>query len=249
MLSVLAHLVFGAILAVGLYWAVTTDDSKDMQGGLGLAILGATILVFLVVRRVRRKRATRRTLSQDVRDVVLFGYPMSRYLARAASFAALAVSFHLMSQVYDVSESKPWLLTAGFWVFAGLVLLALIEMRARARLSLSPQGLDYSWFRVGMIPWHDIRGLRLTGSHRDEMIALDVVARERDRYPSLRERLFGSFDRSPLGSEFAITTKSFGEKTELVADEIKRRIEAFGNTHTSLDHQQDSPQVTPTEAP
>lgn len=244
MLSALGHLTFGAILAVGLYWAVTADDSTGVQGGLGLAILGATILVSLIARPVWRKRATRRRASQNVRDVVVFGYPMSRYLARAAGCSALAVSFHLLAQV---SERKSWLLSAGFWVIAGIALLALVAMHARTRLGLSPQGLDYSRLKVGVIPWHDIRGLRLAGEERDEGMVLDVVMRERPTH--FMERLLRGLDRTTPLSEFAITPAMFGETSELVADEINRRIKAFGKTRTSLDRQQDSPQETPTEAP
>jgi hypothetical protein len=250
-LNIFVCLAMSGLLAFGIRVAVTADDPRSLQEGLGLAVLGGTLLVAVAAWLIRQRYAERRTISKDVHEHLLFR--RSRYfnIAAAVMFALIALSFYLLDQAGSMSERRAWLLPVGMWLCAGVALsgLLLTIKRLTLTLMLSPEGLYYSPFAVGVITWRDVRGIQIKTLGRIELIVLDIATPEKYKSTHPIRRLSWGLDRKVLGSEFAIMADTLGEKTELIADEIRRRIKAFGKGRADSDVLPNPIQATVPEAP
>lgn len=247
-LNILACLVMSGLFAFGIHAAVTADDTRGVQEGLALALFGGTLSVATMVWIVRQRSIGRRAVSSNVNERLLLQRSKSFKLAGVAMFTLLALSFYLFDQAGSASERRAWLVPAGMWLFVGIALCALLMMFKSITLKLSPEGLDYSPFAVGVIAWRDVRGLQLRTLGRSELIVLDVSGPEKYKTTHRIRRMSLGLDRRVLGSEFAILAESVAERGDLIADEIRRRIVAFGDGRARPHNSPHSSQATLPEA-
>jgi hypothetical protein len=150
----------------------------------------------------------------------------------------LAAAFYLIMQ--PAPERKLWFFQTGFALFAPLALIAVLTMGRRVSLTLTREGLDYTPFRIGLISWRGIRWFQIKRLRYFDAITLDIVAPERYRSRNILRRM--------LGEHFDVSPTVFGQDTEWLAYEIKKRITAFG-PRSKASRAPNSSHDTSTEAP
>jgi len=199
----------------GIHAAVTGNQLVPGYDGLGIALFGGAMLAAAVWQQVGKVAHPDRP-SSSATDVLILIQPVRKRMVMAALFVIVAVAS------YRLFRSSPdrLLFQAAFVVFGVMALVAMLAVGQRVSLTLTREGLDYSPFRVGLISWRDIRGVQIKRLRYFDTITLDVVAPESYRSRHILRRIFGArFDVSPT---------IFGQDTEWVASEIKKRIVAFG---------------------
>jgi hypothetical protein len=232
-------LIAGYILLVamffgGVYSAVTGTQLAPGYDGIGVALFSGLVLAAAVWTQ-SRKTAAVAGVNTKATDVLVFVMPVRKRLMAATLLTGLSAAFYLLMQ--SAPERKLWFFQAGFALFAALALVAVLTIGRQVSLTLTREGLDYTPFRVGLILWRDIRGFQIKRLRYFDSIALDIVAPERYRSRHILRRI--------LGAHFDVSPTIFGQDTEWLASEIKKRIVAFGPRARELS----SSFNTSTEAP
>jgi hypothetical protein len=205
------------MFVLGIYSAATGSRFLAGYDGLGIALFFGAILVCATWMRSRTAASVARSSGQ-ANEVLVLTVPARKRLILAAIFVALAVGSYLLME--SAPARRALLFQLIFALFASVALMALIAASGRVSLTLTREGLDYTPFRVGLISWRDIRGFKIKRFRHLDAIALDIVAPEKYRSRHILRRI--------LGAHFDVSPTIFGQDTEWLASEIKKRITAFG---------------------
>jgi hypothetical protein len=233
-----SYIFFAALFALGVYSAVTGSELVPGYSGLGIALFAGAVLLGGFWWRAKRQ-APDQVSSENATDVIRLTMPFGKKLLPAAILVAMTTAFFLLMQ--SVPERKLWFFQVGFGFFLVLTLMVLSTLGRTVRLTLSPEGLDSTAIGVGVIAWRDIRGLRVKTFRQLQAIQLDIVAPEKYPPRTLRRRLFGQ--------HFEVSAMVFGQETDWLVDQIKRRIVAFGPRSKASAVAPGSSHDTSTEAP
>lgn len=115
-------------------------------------------------------------------------------------------------------------------VLVPVLWMALIQPQL-AKLTLSPRGLDYSLFKIGLIDWCDIREVRIAGTRHGAVIALDIL--DEQKYLDRGFKPLPSWMRAFVPSLFMVRVSTFGVSPEWLRTAIQVRLEAFGRCNAS----------------
>ena len=221
-----APLFFGA--AVGLAYASTAAVSpvteRDFLGGS--IICGAAVLL-IVVACMRRSEPGTLEAAKDPNGIVHLAMRTVETRLAAIGLVLLAAGAGFLA--FDGgSDIRPHV--AGWLVMVCGVIAALKAFMSTrpGYLRLAPEGLDFSPFGVGPIPWKDIRAARsMWAFGRVQMVALDLDNEE--VYQARRHGLRWRFaERLLLSSSFTLVPPSFEMTCDMLAKAIEIRIAAFG---------------------
>ena len=211
------YVLFAGMFVTGIYSAATGTQLVPGYDGIGIALVSGLVLAAAVWMRFKKTTAAM-GVDGKATDVLVLAVPLRKRVVTAMLLIVLAVAFYLLMQ--SAPERRLWFFQASFALFAVLALIAVLAIGRRVSLTLSREGLDYTPFRVGLIAWRDIRGFRIKRTRYLDAIVLDVVAPERYRSRHILRRI--------LGAHFEVSPTIFGQDTEWLASEIKKRIVAFG---------------------
>jgi hypothetical protein len=232
------YILLAGIFALGAYSAVTGSQIVPGYSGLGIALFAGAVLVAGFWLHASKK-APDQVLTENATGMLLLTMPVRKKALHAAVLVAAAVAFFLLMQ--SAPERRLWFFQLGFGLFLVLALMALITLGRKVSLTLSSEGLDYTPFGVGVIAWRDIRSLHLKTVGQFQTIVLDVSAPGKYVSRRLLRRLFGQ--------HFEVSAMIFGQEAEWLADQIKRRIVAFGPRSKASAVAPGSSHDTSTEAP
>jgi hypothetical protein len=124
-------------------------------------------------------------------------------------------------------ENRIWAI-AGVVMFIGLPVLALVKGHS-ASLKLSPEGLDFSGFRTGLIAWADLRTATIKTMGKVRYIALEL--RDPQKYLARRPKSAWHFlEHFWPSSAFIFNPPAVGVESELILKAIQIRLSAFGQT-------------------
>ena len=216
------YILFAGMFVLGVYSAATGNRFLAGYDGLGVALFFGAILV--CATWMRSHTASSVVLSSgQANEVLVLTVPARKRLILAAIFVTLAVGSYLLM------ESAPARRVLHFQVFfvlmASVALMTVIAASRRVSLTLSSKGLEHTPLGVGVIDWRDIRGFHVKRGDRLDCIKLDII--EPAKYAG------GTLMRRLTGSHFEIMTTMFDCEPEWLADEIRKRIAAFGKPTTA----------------
>lgn len=216
-------LIIVIVTADGIYRAFTAETTAKLQGGLGVALLGAAFLAGLIWSVLPRKAASKFAMS-EIGDVVVFARHPFSVVAVSIFLATVALGLFFMERA-GIHTHRAWLASVGKWIFAVFAVLSLI-LPWRITLRLTPQSLDHSPWPV--IPWTEIRKLSRKSSAGHDAIVLHLREPEKFRSRGWLKRLLGGAGRNTGKPDFVILPFLVGGDTDRIAREISRRILAFG---------------------
>lgn len=136
---------------------------------------------------------------------------------------ALACGWALASGIDDTFESG--LAVAGVVLFAGLA-LSLIRLQVTVSLGLSPEGLDYSLFRMGPIPWQDIAAVEVERVLRTDAVVLYL--RDEEKYYQRGFKCLARWAQLFSSTPFMIPDAMFDVSPEWLRRAIQIRLDHFG---------------------
>lgn len=228
---VACYVILGLLAGYGLYGGLTADTISEMKGGFGIALLVLPLLCAAALfQHQRRKLASKPAFSEIQDDLIFTRFPAPTWVVPAI-LALMALSFLLLGQS-GIFVRQPWLASAGMWGCGGLALLLLI-LPWKVVLRLSPRGLDHTMFRVGTIPWSEIRDVKRKTDGGYDVVVLDLRTPEKFRSTPILRRLFKGLDRRARAAGFVIMPFLIGGEADHIAWEISRRINAFGSLPTA----------------
>lgn len=232
-------LVLGALVAFGIYLIVAGDSAEKRYAGIGSVILFGTLLGFAYFSARDEDRAPVLRRTEDPREALELSDSGRDNTWMAAAFAAMAIGYFIFGRSDRTSGWNGLVLPIGIAFFSGMALYALRTREKPTALKLSPDGIDYSDFGVGAISWHDIGGVALGKMGRDEVIILDVVDPHKYQARKAGSSGVGRRRSVPSGFDFTIRAGRFTGDTELLADEIRKRVLAFGGSLPTFDDDDD----------
>ena len=162
---------------------------------------------------------------RDPAAIVHLAMTWSERYAAGFALLAMAIGFAFGTRAPDATlRVISWCGMIGSPLLAIMVLI----VRRPASLRLTPEGLDFSAFKMGLIPWEDIRAARpMWALCRVPMVALDLNNEE--AYQARRRGLhFPRLDRFFLSSSFNLVSPAMEISCDMLAKAIEIRIAAFG---------------------
>jgi hypothetical protein len=114
------------------------------------------------------------------------------------------------------------LAVAGVVVFA-LAALSLIRLQLIVSLALSPEGLDYSSFRSGPIPWQDIESVDVVRVLRSDVVALRL--RDEEDYYQRGTKRLARWARFVAATPFMLPDAMFDVSPEWLRHAIQIRLD------------------------
>jgi hypothetical protein len=139
----------------------------------------------------------------------------------------LALGRALASGIDDSFESG--LAVAGIVLLTGLV-LSLIRLQLTVSLALSPEGLNYSLFRVGAIPWQDIDSVNVVRVLRSDAIVLRL--RDEEKYYHRGFKRLARWARLFASRPFMLPDAMFDVSPEWLRHAIEIRLAYFRTADT-----------------
>jgi Na+/melibiose symporter-like transporter len=221
----LAAMLIG-IAGVLAYLALATgqpivDKPLSIAGSLIVGPIG----VVIAVRCLRWRNQGDIEAANNPAAVVHMTTARFEVYTVALALLAMAAGFAFAIGAPDIKlQVLAWVGMVGFAVLSVMILVT----RRIAWLRLSPDGLEFSAFGVGPIPWKDIRGARSTSAlGRVPIVALDLNNEEdyQARRRGLRLRFL---ERLLLSSSFTIAPPSMDMSCDMLVKAIEIRIAAFG---------------------
>jgi hypothetical protein len=194
----------GDDLAMGLFWS---------------GVLACTIGLLVNPFPWRKRREARDPTAQ-----LLIKPPVLTIYGMIAGLASMVASCAYVLAIGPVDG----LAVAGLVVF-GTALIGLPVFLRTTTIRLSPQGLDYSGFPCGSIPWSDIESVEADYLSRTFIVTLRL--RDEGKYA---ERMLRGFSprqrwvRRFLGSPFSIPTIMFNVSPDWLRRAIEVRLDHFG---------------------
>jgi hypothetical protein len=244
--SRLGWMVFLLAFSVGaifLAWAAITRD------GLSLTLL-ASALVCVACTMV----AINKLVSTTARSHAAAAADPGATLLLTRSWFSLAL---MMAMCAALAGACALGLAAGiagpFWraaTWAGLVLFAAVAVVSPLRgrrtwLRLSPEGLDYSEFKIGPIAWGDIQSAEEGTVLRSGVIALHLSDEQKYFQRGFKRPPRGlGWTRHMVPSEFLIPEAMFDLPVDWLLSAIQVRLDRFGTSaprHSPTVQRQGSP--------
>jgi hypothetical protein len=190
----------------------------------GSLVFGA-VAVVIAVRCLRWRKQGDIEAANDPAAVVHMTTARFEIYTIGLALLAMAAGFAFAIGVPDVKlQVLAWFGMVGCAVGSVMIL----AKRRITWLRLSPDGLEFSAFGVGPIPWKDIRGARsMWALGRVPMVALDLNNEE--EYQARRRGLRLPFlERLLLSSSFTVAPPAMEMSCDMLVKAIEIRIAAFG---------------------
>lgn len=226
--SLLYHLAFSAF---GIAVLVLAGDTKGRLVGAGIIVLAFSWLPVVLFRLFGALEDQDRQRNDRAEETRVFRLSVAETATRVLPFLGMAIASVLIGYDPVYNDVYPlWTAAAALCLAVALLILG-TDMAYRARLTLSPAGLDYSPFGIGPIAWAEIAAAELDLAKGRRLLRLtprDAEALFRRGLPRAGSRggLFGRRSTPP----FVLDLTRLGEADEtLLAAIALRRTKSAGS--------------------
>jgi hypothetical protein len=219
-------MISSAIVAFNAYLVFTDESTRTSALSLVLIFGGMLpIALMRVVSPMERRYADRKF---DRGATLVLGRSIGRTVASSLMFWGLAGGSAIQLAGVENTGSENWFFLLFFVVFA--IAMPAMTLWQKIALTISPNGLDYSLFKIGAIPWSDIRSASLERTLLTRFIVLDL--RNQEQYlarvkQAWEPRQLRTGKR--LSSPFALLTASVDTSPEWLLQVIRARLEPPAN--------------------
>lgn len=218
-----------AVVAELIHMAVTGQVLADKQLGMIGGAIFIVAVVFAAVFSSRRKRPLQLSSLVDDPHAIILVVP-SPVDMKVLSFSFLVAGFGCALIALETTaelEDRIWPL-AGVVLFVALPVVGLVR-RHSVSLKLSPEGLDFSGFRTGLIAWADVRAATIKSMGKVRYIALEL--RDPQKYLARRPKsAWHVLEYVWPSSTFTFSPPAVGVEEEVILKAIQIRLSAFGQT-------------------
>lgn len=226
---ILMAIVSALFVVGGAVMAVSATSAQDRLMPLaGIAFFGSALLIAVV--KLRQSRSWLGSTAADFPDrTIVFRRTPAQTAVWIVIFAGMAISGGLM--LFAEPDSIKTQVAAWIIIAAGVAGPIGFLLRP-VRLTLSPDGLDYSGFKIGPIAWGDILGVELKPNALGQFVALRI--RNQEKYFS---RGFPSGLRAIAWDDapFRIDAQQLGAPALEIADAIALRVSRMPTKRPSLE--------------
>jgi hypothetical protein len=235
-------LVVFSAAAIFLAWTATTRDELSLTLLAGALVCIAPVMV--AVGKLMSPTARRHAAAAaDPRATLVLTRSWFSVVVMTAMCAALAgaCALGLTAGIIDPFwRAATW---SGLVLFAALTVVSPLRGR-RTCLRLSPEGLDYSEFKIGPIAWADIRSAEERSVLRSATIALHLYDEQKYFQRGFKRPPRGlGWTRYVVPSEFLIPEAMFDVPVDWLLSTIQVRLDRFGtpaHTHSTTVQRQGS---------
>lgn len=224
-ISLLYHLAFSAF---GIAVLVLAGDTKGRLVGAGIIVFAFSWLPLVLTRLFGALEDQDRQRNDRAEESRIFRLGLGETVTRVLPFLGMAIAGILVGYDPVYNDVYPlWAAAAALFLVLALLFLG-FDIAYRAKLTLSPAGLDYAPFGIGPIAWAEIAAAELDlGKHRRllRLTPRDTEALFQRGLPrqGTRGGLFGRRSVPP----FVIDLTRIGEADETLLAAINLRREAF----------------------
>ena len=229
--SISMLLIASAFAVVAGFMLFAARTERDVLLGFGVLAFFGSMIPFSMVK-LAGAIGRGRTPIDDPASTRVFCRPTREVAALTVMALGLGLGCYLMLALEPAKAGlriAAWvaIVMCGF----GVVAIPVMARLRPIRLVLAPQGLDFTFFKVGLIEWRDIVGVGVGHFMRSDVVSLDLADPEKYFARGFPKRgrnlkwLSGAF-----ASPFVFVPSQFGASTEAVVEAIKLRMSAFGGT-------------------
>ena len=224
--SLLYHLAFSAF---GIAVLVLAGDTKGRLVGAGIIVFAFSWLPLVLFRLFGALEDQDRQRSDRAEEARVFRLSLGETVTRVLPFLGMAIAGILIGYDPVYNDVYPlWTAAAALCLVLALVFLA-TDIAYRAKLTLSPDGLDYSPFDIGPIAWAEIAAAELDLAKGRRLLRLtprDAEALFQRGLPRAGTRggLFGRRSLPP----FVLDLTRLGEADEMLLAAVNLRLHVTG---------------------
>jgi len=227
-ISLLYHLAFAAF---GIAVLVLAGDTKGRLAGAGIIVFGFSWLPLVLTRLFGALEDQDRQRNDRPEEIRIFRLGLGETVTRVLPFLGMAIASILVGYDPVYNDVSPlWAAAAALFPVLALLFLG-FDIAYRAKLTLSPAGLDYAPFGIGPIAWAEIAAAELDLARHRRLLRLtprDAEALFQRGLPrqGTRGGLFGRRSVPP----FVIDLTRLGEADDTLLAAINLRQRTLGGS-------------------